>query len=149
MEISLLCPRTPGQIAQLCALWEASVRATHHFLQEEDIRRIAGLVPEALEQVPRLLVAWREDGSPAGFLGADGDSLEMLFLAPEERGQGLGRRLVEEGIRRWGLRWVSVNEQNPQAVGFYQHLGFVLDHRTETDPQGDPFPILYLRREPV
>ena len=61
MEISLLCPRTPGQIAQLCALWEASVRATHHFLQEEDIRRIAGLVPEALEQVPRLLVACREE----------------------------------------------------------------------------------------
>ena len=44
-----------------------------------------------------------------------------------------------------GVREVTVNEQNPQAVGFYQHMGFEVYKRTETDEQGGPYPLLYMR----
>ena len=40
-----------------------------------------------------------------------------------------------------------MNEQNPQAEGFYRHLGFRTFERTETDGQGNPFPILKMERE--
>ena len=66
-------------------------------------------------------------------MGVTGCRLEMLFLAPEERGRGLGRRLVQYGVRQYGLREVTVNEQNPQAVGFYEHLGFTVYQRTARD----------------
>ena len=35
-----------------------------------------------------------------------------------------------------------VNEQNPQARGFYEHMGFTVRERSETDDQGNPYPIL-------
>ena len=71
----------------------------------------------------------------------------MLFIAPEEVGRGLGRRLMEYGIQHCGVERLAVNEQNPQARGFYEHMGFQVCKRTETDKQGDPYPLLYMIRE--
>ena len=41
---------------------------------------------------------------------------------------------------------VTVNEQNPQDVGFYEHLGFQTYKRTECDEEGNPYPLLYMKR---
>ena len=79
-------------------------------------------------------------------MGIEGPRLEMLFLSPAERGAGLGRQLLEYGIRHYHLQELTVNEQNPQAVGFYEHRGFVTYKRTDRDEQGGPYPLLYMRR---
>ena len=36
-----------------------------------------------------------------------------------------------------------MNEQNPQARGFYEHMGFQVYKRTELDEQGNPYPLIY------
>ena len=81
------------------------------------------------------------DGEPAGFafffhnystfLARPGLYLEDLFVVPERRGLGLGRRLlaalaalaVERGCGR--LEW-SVLKWNAPAIGFYERLGAVV-----------------------
>lgn len=143
MEIRPVPPadRDQAMIDALLALWEASVRATHTFLSDGEIRQIAGFVPQALLEVPLLAVACDSGGKPAGFMGIAGEKLEMLFLAPERRGQGLGRELLQRGIA-WGVRALDVNEQNPRARGFYEYMGFRATGRSETDGQGRPYPIL-------
>ena len=78
-------------------------------------------------------------------MGADGGRLEMLFIEPEERGKGLGGRLLAYGIEKLGIRELCVNEQNPQAKGFYEHMGFTCYKRTDTDEQGNPC-LLYTSR---
>ena len=144
MELRQIAPadRDPALVAVLLAVWEASVRATHIFLSDSEIRQIAGYVPQALREVPLLAVAYDAEGRAAGFLGADGEKLEMLFLAPSHRGRGLGRQLLTYGMECWGVRRLDVNEQNPQARGFYEHMGFRVTGRSETDGQGQPYPIL-------
>ena len=37
---------------------------------------------------------------------------------------------------RYGVRELTVNEQIPQAVGFYEHLGISVWKRTERDEEG-------------
>lgn len=135
-------PERASLMQPLLTVWEASVRATHGFLSDAEVRKIRAYVPQALRDVPRLIVAEREGGHPIGFMGVNGQRLEMLFLLPEERGAGLGRRLLTYGIRRCGIREVTVNEQNPQAVGFYTHMGFVPYKRTDRDEAGDPYPLV-------
>lgn len=71
----------------------------------------------------------------------------MLFVRPEYRGRGCGRKLVEWAVARQGADSVDVNEQNPQAMGFYLRMGFAVAGRSETDDAGRPFPILHLRLE--
>ena len=88
-----------------------------------------------------------KDGFPVGFMGIEDKKLEMLFLAPEERGKGLGKKLLRHGIETFGVNEVTVNEQNPDAVGFYQKMGFSVYKRTEVDEEGRPYPLLWMKRD--
>ena len=127
------------------SLWEDSVRATHLFLSGDEIMSIREYVPEALKKIAHLIIAEDEKGQPAAFMGVQEETLEMLFIAPEERGKGLGKRLILHGIEKYGVERLAVNEQNPKAKGFYEHMGFQVYKRTETDEQGGPYPLLYMR----
>ena len=68
------------------------------------------------------------------------------FLEPSARGQGLGRALMQYGIEHYNVTTTTVNEQNPEACDFYDHMGFKVESRNELDEQGQPYPVLHLRR---
>ena len=137
--------RTPLLVEQLLDVWEKSVRATHLFLSGEEIEEIKKYVPTALTAVPHLIIEMDTEGTPVAFMGIADDKLEMLFLAPKERGRGLGRKLLEYGMTEYGVKELVVNEQNPQAKGFYEHMGFQVRERSELDEQGNPYPILFMQ----
>ncbi len=137
--------RTPELLEKLLTIWEASVRATHLFLSDADVLQIKEYVPQALKGVEHLIIAEDEAGEPIAFMGTENSRLEMLFISPTERGKGTGRQLVEYGIQNYGINEVTVNEQNPQAVGFYEHLGFKTYKRTDCDEEGNPYPLLYMK----
>ena len=99
----------------------------------------------AIENVEYLIIAEKEFGDPVAFMGIDSNRLEMLFLSPEVRGKGLGKQLLQYGIETYNIQELTVNEQNPQAVGFYEHMGFQTYKRTEYDEEGNPYPLLYMR----
>ena len=148
MKIEEVQERTPELTGQLLEVWEASVKATHLFLSDGEIERIKAYVPQALHAVEHLVIAAGETGRPAAFMGAEAGSLEMLFLSPEARGKGLGKRLLQSGIINYGVKQLAVNEQNPQAKGFYEHMGFQVYKRTDFDEQGNPYPLLYMKLAP-
>ena len=62
MKLLEINARSQELLTCLCQVWESSVRATHHFLSEEDIRSLAVYVPQALAQVPVLVVAFSDQG---------------------------------------------------------------------------------------
>lgn len=144
VEIRPVTDRTPELVERLVAVWERSVRATHAFLSDAEVAAIKPFVPQALAGVGALIVA-EKDGVPVGFMGVEDGRLEMLFLDPDARGRGLGRTLLTYGIERLGVTELTVNEQNPQAVGFYEHMGFSTYRRTDLDEEGRPYPLLYMR----
>ena len=145
MRIVQVKERHPVLIHALLDIWERSVRATHLFLSDGEIESIKEYVPRALTGVEALTVAEDEGGRPVAFMGTENGTLEMLFIAPEERGKGLGKRLLRYGIDHLGVKKLAVNEQNPQAKGFYEHMGFRACKRTERDEQGGPYPLVYMR----
>ena len=145
MQIVEIRERTPELLERLLAVWESSVRATHLFLTEDEILRIRDYVPQALNGVAHLVAA-EEGGCPVAFMGVENGCLEMLFVEAGYRGRGCGKALLQCGMERYGVDSLTVNEQNPQAVGFYTHMGFETVRRSETDEQGGPYPILYMKR---
>lgn len=132
-------------MTKLLSVWEASVRKTHLFLSDSEIKHIKEYVPQALKSVEHLIVAENEACKPIAFMGTENSRLEMLFISPEERGKGMGKKLIDYGILNYGINEVTVNEQNPQAVGFYNHIGFEIYKRTDLDEQGNPYPLLYMK----
>ena len=144
-------PAGPRDAAVLLDLWLRSVRATHTFLTEAEI---AALLPAVRDQALPALELWvlaSDDGAAIGFLGVDGAAIEAIFIAPEWLRRGGGRRLVEHARRRaldrgHAALTVDVNEQNRDAVRFYEACGFVVIGRSPLDSAGRPYPLLHLRR---
>jgi putative acetyltransferase len=133
---------------RLLELWERSVRATHHFLEDNDVVALRPLVAEELASGAVdwwVLVSATE--ALIGFLGFASDTIEALFIDPDYHGQGGGKFLVAHAQTLGaGELAVDVNEQNEAALGFYKALGFSVVARSPTDAAGRPFPILHMRR---
>ena len=144
MKLYEVQDRSPSLLDVLLEIWEQSVRATHLFLSDAEVNAIRAYVPQALKSVEHLIAA--ETEKPIAFMGVQNGRLEMLFLAPEERGKGIGKQMLQYGIENYGIAELTVNEQNPQAVGFYAHMGFEAYKRTEFDEEGHPYPLLYMKR---
>ena len=93
---------------ELAEVWEASVRATHDFLSEADIRELRSLLP--VRYLPAVeLRCLRDAGRIVAFIGLDGSHIAMLFVRPEYRGRGCGRKLVEWAVARLGADSVLGN----------------------------------------
>ncbi|MEL7941425.1 MULTISPECIES: acetyltransferase [Pseudomonas] len=128
----------------LLDIWLRAVRATHDFIGEADIAELLPQVRDLYLPAVEVWVAVDGDDQPLGFIGLDENHVEMLFIDPERRGQGIGTALLDFLRETRGVLTVDVNEQNPQAVGFYRHYGFHDTGRSETDGQGRPFPLLHM-----
>ena len=132
-------------IVQLTQVWESSVKATHLFLDDSDIAEIKKVVPGALREVSHLICCMNDDAMPIGFMGIEDKRIEMLFISPDARCKGIGKAFIDFALDNFSVEEVTVNEQNPQAVGFYKHLGLKVYKRYDYDEQGRAFPILYMR----
>ena len=147
MKIIEVKERTEKLINQLLEVWEDSVKATHTFLSNEEIEKIKEYVPQALKSITSLIIIENEKHQPIAFMGIENNKLEMLFVKNSERGKGLGKELLTFGIKNYNVKELAVNEQNPKAKGFYEHMGFKVYQRNELDDQGNPYPVLYMKLE--
>lgn len=145
MKIYYVQNKTPQIIDTLLHIWENSVKATHSFLSDNEIEKIKSYVPQALKNVQNLVVAENENSTIVAFLGVENQRIEMLFITPEKRGQGIGKSLINFAVSTFSANEVTVNEQNTQAVTFYNHMGFETYKKTDSDEQGNAYPLLYKR----
>ena len=131
MKIIEVKDKTPLLIKQLTNVWESSVKATHLFLSDNEIENIKQYVPQAFESVAHLFIMENDNNIPIAFMGVEDGKLEMLFIKAEERGKGLGKQLLQYGIENYDAKELTVNEQNPLAQEFYEHMGFKVYRRSE------------------
>lgn len=57
MKIIEITDRTPDLMERLLEVWESSVRATHLFLLDDEIKSIKEYVPQALNGIAHLIIA--------------------------------------------------------------------------------------------
>lgn len=102
-------------------VWESSVRATHHFLKEEDIEYFKPLILNKYLDAVLLRCIRNDENRIIGFLGVAEQNLEMLFIDPKYRGKGVGKSLLIYSVENLNVTKVDVNEQNTQAIEFYKN----------------------------
>lgn len=140
-------PSTPQDLPRIMQIWRRSVDATHHFLSPRDRSAIEA---EVLEFFPKLRLDLAVDatGMPQGFMFLHDGHLEALFVDPDCHGNGIGKACIMRAVAAYPDLTTNVNEQNPAALGFYEHLGFARTGRSSHDGQGRPYPLIHLRYQP-
>lgn len=125
-------------------IWRKAVDATHDFLSAQDRQDIDELVCGFLPQAS-LWLAVDEADYPLAFMLIDEGHMQALFVDPDSRGTGVGKALVLHGLSLHPTMTTDVNEQNGQAVGFYEKMGFKRTGRSPVDDQGRPYPLIHLQ----
>lgn len=139
---------TPADGPQVIHVWRSAVDATHHFLTPDDRRAIEAEVAAFLPTAP-LQLAVDEQHRVIGFMLLHEGHMEALFVDARHRGTGVGRALLGPALQQYPSLTTDVNEQNAQAVGFYERMGFRRTGRSGTDGQGRPYPLIHLRHVPA
>lgn len=130
----------------LTDVWERAARSTHAFMDDDDFTE---LVPRIRDLLLPSMDVWLAaiDGRPVGFVGAHDEHVELLYIAPEAQGRGLGPRLLTQLADGGGPRTVEVYAGNEVGLGFYRSQGFRETRRDPTDGAGRAFAIVHLERE--
>ena len=144
MSIVRLRKPSAETVDRLLCIWESAVMATHTFLSAADVADIKPEVRRCLQDFEHLYGYYDENHALQGFIGTEGHAIEMLFVAAERIGQGIGKQLLRYAITHRQAKYVDVNEQNVQGADFYRHMGFRVVGRSALDGQGRPFPLLHL-----
>lgn len=144
--MSKIRPVRPGEAQRAIAIWRAAVDATHDFLTPQDRLGIEAEVCGYLPQAPLLLAVDMQD-DPIAFMLLHGGHMEALFVDPAHRGTGVGAALVNHALALHPQMTTDVNEQNGQAVRFYERMGFERIGRSARDGEGRPYPLLHLRHQ--
>lgn len=137
-------PSTPADTDRVVNIWRGAVDATHDFLDPDDRQAIETEV-RAFFPAAKFEVAVDVQDFPVGFMLLDEAHLEALFISPDRRGEGIGTLLVQSAMHARETLTVDVNEQNIQAIGFYERLGFTVTGRSAVDGRGRPYPLLHMR----
>ena len=128
---------------RLMEIWESAVLSTHDFLKEEDFLYYKERLPVYFQYVN--LFGFEQEGILIGFMGIAEGNLEMLFIDNKYRGAGIGKKLITYAIDNLQVTKVDVNEQNVQAVGFYEYMGFNIYKRSNLHGVGKEYLILHMQ----
>lgn len=137
-------PSAKQDTQRIMEIWCKAVDATHHFLAVKDRLSIEKELILFFPTV-ELTLACESTGQPVGFMYLHDGHMEALFVDPDYHGQGIGKALVKAALSQYSRLTTDVNEQNTQAVGFYERIGFERVGRSEVDSQGRPYPLIHLR----
>jgi putative acetyltransferase len=138
-------PAGEGDFDALTEVWERAARSTHPFMSDEDFTDLVPRIRDLL--LPSMDVWLAEAGDrPLGFVGARDDHVELLYIAPEAQGRGLGPVLLAR-VRDGGPRSVEVYAGNAVGLGFYRSQGFRETRRDPTDVAGRSFAVVHLERD--
>lgn len=136
---------TSADVPRALEIWRSAVDATHGFLTPEDRREIDRMVADEFLPHAKLWLVDGPDGRAAGFLVMDGEMIDALFVDSALHGRGYGTALLDHALMLSPQATVEASEQADNALPFYETRGFVRIGRSETDPQGRPYPLVTLK----
>ncbi len=90
----------------------------------EDVAHAADLIDRGWVRVAAF-------GRVAGFLARDDRVIHALYLAPEARGQGIGKALVDDAKAQVPALTLWTFQNNTRARAFYEREGFAEAARTD------------------
>lgn len=126
---------TKKDYQQIADIWLESNIEAHSFIDKKYWLSNLGYVKDALHKVE--VIAYKVDEEVLGFIGANDDYIEGLFVADKYRKQGIGRRLLDELKQKHDTLKLFVYKKNLNAFNFYSSKDFSVFNEQVEDETGE------------
>jgi ribosomal protein S18 acetylase RimI-like enzyme len=124
-------PMKDNEIGAVAALWHDTWHSSHDHLEPRALCefRTKDYFQRRLEDERATVHVSGSPGKPIGLCIVSGAHLDMLFVAPSERGKGIGEELLADAEARMkdsGIReaYLYVAPGNLGAIRFYERHGW-------------------------
>jgi aminoglycoside 6'-N-acetyltransferase I len=115
----------------LSALLDLRTKLWPHRVGEENSKEMVHILKSAHHAA---MLAFRDDGTPCGYLelcckSAPFGYIEGIYIDEADRGKGIGRMMIESGLRWLELRGCTevgsnAHIDNQVSIDFHKKLGF-------------------------
>ncbi|MBM6593326.1 GNAT family N-acetyltransferase [Microvirga pudoricolor] len=137
----------PRDVGALSRIAESSYRAAFASILDEDVllsRNADYFARRFRESWPSLTVA-SDEGWILGFCLLTDGHVDMLFLAPEATGRGVGALLLKHAEKN-GAKSLECFRDNRRARAFYEREGWTLARSYERDFAGKPHAFVFYEK---
>lgn len=146
--IELAKPPDAAAMAQVLGGWiKATPWMPKLHLPIEDVWFCSSLIDTCdvwVVRQPVVIGPTETDDTVSGFLARRGDAVQALYLAPEARGQGYGKALLDLAKAGQDRLELWTFQANTRAIAFYRREGFVEATRTDGSGNDEKLPDLRL-----
>lgn len=132
-------------LRQFMGVWEESFKSICPAIPAAELDIIRASVEDSLRSAKDLTCMKDAHGSILAFMYIKGNKIEMLYVHPRAKKQGLGKMLVTYAVSAQKVRFVDVGAEDPGARVFFEKLGFQVYDQSDRDSLGNPLPTLHMR----
>ncbi len=114
------------QIRKIMRIWENSVIKAHKFIPKAYWKENYSVVKEKYLPAAQTYV-FKEQDIIQGFISIlDGKFIGALFVGIEYQRKGIGEKLLQFALKKYGNLRLAVYKKNKGAVDFYKKNGFAV-----------------------
>ena len=117
--------RDENLVKKLLSVYKKSIEHLYNTMPNKDIEEMNDNTEKMIKNIENLIIVKNNDENIIGFMGCEDENLEMLYLHPDYKKQGLGKELMNIAINNHNVSKAHIVKVNTDGIDFCKHMGFI------------------------
>lgn len=117
--------RDENLVNEILGVYEKSIEHLNGAMPKESMEEIKNNTEKMIKNIENLIIVKNDEENIIGFMGCENENLEMLYLHPDYKNQGIGKELINIAINNHNVNKAHIVKINTDGIDFCRHMGFI------------------------
>lgn len=117
--------RDENLVNEILGVYEKSIEHLNGVMPKESMEEIKNNTEKMIKNIENLIIVKNDEENIIGFMGCENENLEMLYLHPDYKKQGIGKELINIAINNHNVNKAHIVKINTDGIDFCRHMGFI------------------------
>lgn len=117
--------RDENLVNEILRVYEKSIEHLNGVMPKESMEEIKNNTEKMIKNIENLIIVKNDEENIIGFMGCENENLEMLYLHPDYKKQGIGKELINIAINNHNVNKAHIVKINTDGIDFCRHMGFI------------------------